>query len=43
MEILKSNEYSCNSKTKLKFTINNETVNDGQTVANAFISFYMWV
>ena len=31
---------SCNSKRKLKFTINNEIVSDSQTIANEFNNFF---
>ena len=33
--------FNCNTKRKLKFTINNETVNDNQTIANEFNHFYV--
>ena len=32
---------SCNSKRKLKLTINNQTVNDSQTIANEFNNFFV--
>ena len=32
---------SCNSNIKLKLTINNETVNDSQTIANEFNHFFV--
>ena len=32
---------SCNSKRKLKLTINNQTVNDIQTIANEFNNFFV--
>ena len=31
---------SCNSKIKLKFTINNEIVSDSQTIVNEFNNFF---
>ena len=34
-------KYSCNSKRKLKLTINNQTVNDSQTIANEFNNLFV--
>ena len=33
--------HTCNSKRKLKLTINNQTVNDSQTIANEFNNFFV--
>ena len=41
MENIKILKNSCNSKRKMKLTINNETVNDSRTIANKFNNFFV--